>query len=152
MRKSTYYSVDEFIDELWRSRDYNIALTFLKAEYERRNLPPIEFYKSSGDPSKWPEFIEKFRKHVYFKITFSDKQRMQRLLNILDGEVNRMIQFVGQSSIFYPTVLKCLRQDFGNQPVVLHWKLKALFDRPQLQAKNKPAIRSRWDTIQQFDL
>ena len=71
------------------------ALMFLKAAYESRNLPSIELYKFSGDPSKWPEFIENFSKHVHFKTPFSDNQRMERLLNVLDGETKRMVQSIG---------------------------------------------------------
>lgn len=144
-------SVDYFIDELVEGKETIIstdfckhfdALTFLKAEYESRNLPPIELYKFSGDPSKWPDFIENFSKHVHFKTTFSDNQRMERLLNVLDGEAKRMVQSIGQSGIFYATVLKCLKRDYGNPTVVSYLKLKTLFDAPQLQPQNKPAIRS----------
>ena len=67
---------------------------------------------------------------------------MERLLNVLDGEAKRMIQSIGQSSIFYPTVLKCLKRDYGDSTIVSYLKLKELFDQPQLQEKNKPAIRS----------
>ena len=117
-------------------------LTFLKAEYKLCNSPPIELYKFSGDPSKWLEFIANFRKHVLFKTTFSGNQRMERLLNVLDGEAKRMVQSIGQSGIFYPTVLKCLKSDYWSPTVVSYLKLKELFNQPQLQAKNKPAIRS----------
>ena len=60
LRKSTYYSIDEFIDDLIVGQETVIsndvcnefdALTFLKAEYKSPNLPPIERYKFSGDPS-----------------------------------------------------------------------------------------------------
>ena len=139
LRKSTYYSADEFIDELIEGQETIISsdacnkftpLTFLKAEYESCNLPPIELYKFSGDPSKWPEFIENFSKHVHFKTTFSDNQRMERVINVLDGEAKRMVQSIRQSGIFYPTVLKCLKRDYGNLAVVSYLKLKELFDQP----------------------
>ena len=155
LRKSTYYSVDEFIDEIIEGQETIIssdvcnkfdALTFLKAEYESRNLPPIELYKFSGDPSKWPEFIENFSKHVHFKTTFSGKQRMERLLNVLEGEAKRMVQSIGQSDIFYPTVLKCLKRDYGNLTVVSYLKLNELFNQPQLQAKNKPGFQQQLKT------
>ena len=90
MRKSTYYSVDEFIDELIVSQETILlsdicckfgASTFLKVEYESRNLPPIELYKFSEDPSKWQEFIENFSKHVLFKTIFADNQGMERKKN-----------------------------------------------------------------------
>ena len=67
---------------------------------------------------------------------------MERLLNVLDREAKRMVQSIGQSGIFHPTVLKCLQRDYGNPTVVSYLKLKELFDQPQLQAKNKPTIRS----------
>ena len=60
----------------------------------------------------------------------------------LDREARRMVQSIVQSGIFYPTVLKCLKQDCGNPTVVSYLKLKALFNQSQLQAKNKPAIKS----------
>ena len=53
-----------------------------------------------------------------------------------------MVQSIGQSDIFYPTVLKCLKQDYGKPTIVSYLKLKTLLHQPQLQAKNKPAIRS----------
>ena len=53
-----------------------------------------------------------------------------------------MVQSIGQSGIFYSTVFKYLKRDYGNPTVVSYLKLKALFDLPQLQAKNEPAIRS----------
>ena len=67
---------------------------------------------------------------------------MERLINVLDGEARRMVQSIGQSGIFYSTILKCLKRDYGNPAVVSYLKLKELFDHPQLQAENKPAIRS----------
>ena len=58
------------------------------------------------------------------------------------GKQKRMVQSIGQSGIFYSTVFKYLKRDYGNPTVVSYLKLKALFDLPQLQAKNEPAIRS----------
>ena len=67
MRKSTYYSVDEFIDKLIEVQKTVISsevchkfdtLTFLKAEYESGNLPPIELYEFRRDPSKLSGIIE----------------------------------------------------------------------------------------------
>ena len=78
-RKSTYCSVDEFIDEILEGQETIIssdickkfdALTFLKVEYKSRNLPPIELYKFSRDPVKCLEFIESFSKYVYFKTKY----------------------------------------------------------------------------------
>ena len=53
-----------------------------------------------------------------------------------------MVEFIWQSGIFYPTVLKCLKRDYGNRTVVSNLKPKKLFNQPQFARKNKPAIRS----------
>ena len=106
LRMSTYYSVDVIY-------------------HQSSSINSVETLK----------FIENFSKHVYFKTTLSDNQRMERLLNVLDGEAKRMVQSIGQSDIFYPTVLKCLKRDYGKPTVISYLKLKELFDQPQLQAK-----------------
>ena len=68
---------------------------------------------------------------------------MERLLNVLDEKAKRMVQSTGKSDIFYRTVLKCLKRDYGNPTIAPNLKVKALFNQPQLQTKkNKPAIRS----------
>ena len=69
------------------------ALTFLKAEYQWRNLPPIQLYKFSEDPSKWPKNGE-------------------RLHNILDSKAKEILHSIGQSYIFYSTVLECQKLDY----------------------------------------
>ena len=58
---------------------------------------------------------------------------MERLLNVLDGESKRMVQSIEQSCIFYPTLLKRLKRDYGNATVVSYLKQKELFDQLQLQ-------------------
>ena len=67
---------------------------------------------------------------------------MERVLNVLDGEAKQTVQSVGQNGIFYASVLKTLKRDFGNSTVVSYLELKALFDLPQLNPQDKLAIRS----------
>ena len=52
-----------------------------------------------------------------------------------------MVQSIGQSGICYAIVLKFLKLDYRKPTVVSYLNLKELFNQPQLQAKNKPAIR-----------
>ena len=67
---------------------------------------------------------------------------MERLPNVLDKEAIKMVQSIGQSGICYAIVLKFLKLDYEKPTVVSYLNLKELFNQPQLQAKNKPAIRS----------
>jgi hypothetical protein len=41
-----------------------------------RSLPPLENYKFTGKPIKWPQFIERFRDQVHNKTTLTDSDRM----------------------------------------------------------------------------
>ena len=53
---------------------------------ESRHLPPVDLKTFSGDPSKWPEFIENFQTRVHTKPAINDTMPMERLINVLRGE------------------------------------------------------------------
>ena len=122
------------------------ALILLKVEYELHNLPEIKLCKFSRAPSKWPKFTENFKLTCLFQdylfkqtkngetpqrfrqggkkngsvyLVFSNKQRMERLLNVLDREGKRMVQSIGQSGIFYQAFLEYLKRVYGN-PTFFH--------------------------------
>lgn len=100
-------------------------LTFLKVEYESRNVPPMELYKFSWDLSKWSLFIKNSSKHVNFKTAFANNQTMKRFLTILGEEAKGMVQFIEQGGIFYPAVLECLKQEKKQNPTIVSYlKLK----------------------------
>ena len=40
--------------------------------------------------------------------------RMQPLLSALEGEANKFMESIGCEGIFFATVLKSLKRDFGN--------------------------------------
>ena len=66
---------------------------------------------------------------------------MERLPSVLDKEAIKMVPSIGQSGICYAIVLKFLKLDYRKPTVVSYLNLKELFNQPQLQEKNKPAIR-----------
>ena len=117
------------------------SLIFLKAGYELHNLQPHDFYKLSGDPLKWPELM-KISGHMFVLKSPFQATKEWRLFNLSDGEAKTMVQFIGKSGIFYPTVLKCLKRDYLNPTVVSYLKLKKLCNQQRLQPKNNPEIRS----------
>ena len=73
-------------------------------------------------------------KHVYLKSTFDDNLRMERLCSVLYGEAKRVIETIGNTGRFYATALKTLKRDFGNPLLILHAKLKLLFDQSQIKS------------------
>ena len=112
----------------------------MKQDYETQNLPPIELHRLSGNPCKWPEFIENFRTRVPLKLTFDDNLRMERLCSVLYSEAKRVIETIGNTGCFYVTALKTLRRDFGNPLLISRAKLK-LFDQPQIKSTDGISLR-----------
>lgn len=141
--------VDKFIDRLIEGEETALpndsrvvsASSALHHEFESKNLPAIELVQFSGDSSTWPEFIENFSRRIHFKLSFSDNDRMERLLSVLVGEAKKTVECIGTSGIFYASALKLLKRDFGNPTVVTHLKLKQLFDLPQILQGDRSAIR-----------
>ena len=97
-------SIDSFIDELVEGEEglfasqkrTSVKLTsMLQQEVDLHNLPPIPSITFDGNPSKWPEFIEKIFTRVHSKQTFDDNTRMIRLLSTLDGEAKRTVDAIG---------------------------------------------------------
>ena len=60
--------------------------------------------------------------------------RMERLLSVLKVEAKNYIISIGKKRLFYASVLKPLKRDFGDPLVVAHLKLKPVFDKPQIES------------------
>ena len=144
-----FQPIDKFIDDLIEGEETCLAglskpLTAsaaLRYEFESKTLPVVELTKFNGDSSKWPEFIENFSRRIHFKLSFTDNDRMERLLSVLTGEAKKGVESIGTSGIFYATALKSLKRDFGNTTVVTYTKLKNLLDKPQISSNDRAAIR-----------
>ena len=113
----------------------------LNQEYEARHLPAIEAMRFNGNPVFWPEFIDNFYQNVHSKMTFSDNIRMTRLSSLLDGDAKKAIQSIGSSDLFYASALKTLKRDFGNPLLVATLRMKRLFDKPQINGRDRNALR-----------
>ena len=141
--------IDQFIDDLIEGEETCVAglsnpLTAsaaLRYEFESKTLPVVELTKFNGDSSKWPEFIENFSRRIHFKLSFTDNDRMERLLSVLTGEAKKGVECIGTSGIFYATALKSLKRDFGNTTVVTHAKLKNLLDKSQIPLNDRASLR-----------
>ena len=92
----------------------------------------MKLLRFNGNPSHWPGFIHCFKERVHMKRTFSDSLRMERLLNVLDGDVKQVVSGIGRNGLFYATALKALKREFGNPYAVSFLKLKAVLDQSQI--------------------
>ena len=66
---------------------------------------------------------------------------MTRLLSVLDREAKKAVQTIRTSGIFYAAALKTLTKDFGSPLLILPFRLKNLFDKPQIRANDRITLR-----------
>ena len=140
--------IHNFIDDLIEGEEFSIKIKTismdmqlaLKLEYEARHLPAIELMRFNWNPVFWPEFIDNFYQNVHSKMKFSDNIRMTRLISLLDGDAKRAIQSTGSSSLFYTSVLKTLKGDFGNLLLVVTLRMKRVFDKSQINGRDFNAL------------
>ena len=83
----------------------------------------------------------KFSSEHALKVTFTDKIRMTRLINLLDGDAKKAVQSIGSNGLFYASALKSLKSNFGNPVLVATFRMKTLFDKPQLNGRDIIALR-----------
>ena len=67
----------------------------------------MELFRFDGDPCKWSDFIQNFKNRVHEKRSFTDDNRMERLLNVLDGETKRTKILIGRNGLFCAAQRKC---------------------------------------------
>ncbi len=110
--------VDAFIEKLRDDQDTVFQLTFtglqtdssvalLRAQ-EQQRLPPLELFKFTGKPIKWPKFIERFCDQIHNKTTLTDSDRMAYLFQNLDGEAKKAVESLGVTCHSYASALKTL--------------------------------------------
>ena len=97
----------------------------------------MELFRFDGDPCKWSDFIQNFKNRVHDKRSFTDDIRMERLLNVLDGEAKRIVISIGRNGLFYTTAMKMLKSNFGNSMIVSFVKLKSVLELPLITNKNR---------------
>ena len=75
------------------------------------------------------------------KQSFPDDLRMERLISEIDDDANSAVAALGHSGLFYASVLKLLKQDFGNPLVASYKKVKAVLHQPQIQPNDKTPLQ-----------
>ena len=62
---------------------------------------------------------------------------MAWLVSVLEGNVKRSVQSIETSGIFYKAAFKTWRRDFGAIFLILHLRLKNLFDQSQIKGSDR---------------
>ena len=58
---------------------------------------------------------------------------MLTLISVLNREEKPVIAAIASNGIFHPTALKTVKKNFGDPLLVVHLKIKAVFDCPQIK-------------------
>ena len=82
----------------------------------QQNLPRIEVPVFDGSPIKWSEFDVKFKNLVHDLQFLTNIQRMTSLLQHLEGEAKRAVQYFSNDKVGYIMAHKRLKYMFGQKP------------------------------------
>ena len=74
----------------------------------------VSLYRSNGDATHWPEFIECFYTRVHCESSFDDNIRMTYLLSGLDGEAKKAIEAVETCQCFENTEKRILEHTLSS--------------------------------------
>ena len=66
---------------------------------------------------------------------------MTRLISLLDGDPKKAVQLTGSNGLLYASALKSLKRDFGNPLLVATLCMKILFDKAQINGRDKMSLR-----------
>ena len=100
----------------------------------------VSLYRSNGDATHWPEFIECFYTRIHCESSFDDNIRMTYLLSRFDSEAEKAIEAVETCVLFYASALKTLKKEFWNTLLVAHLHLKSVFNEPQIKSNNRSTL------------
>ena len=81
----------------------------------QQNLPRIQVPVFDGSPTKWLEFVMKFKNLVQDLQFLTNIQRMTYLLQHLEGEAKRAVQCFSNDKVGYIMALKRLKYIFGQK-------------------------------------
>ena len=95
-------------------------------DYSRVKLPRFEIKKFQGDPTCWKSFIESFDAAVDDNENLSDIEKMNFLVNHIEGEAENVVKGLMLSNDNYVIAKKMLEDRFGDPQVLISSHMKKL--------------------------
>ena len=102
------------IDQLSVHDRDHLSMTWLM----QQNLPTMQIPVFDGSPTKWLEFVVKFKDLVHALQFLTNTQRMTYLLQHLEGEAKSAVQCFLNDKVRYIMALKRLKYMFGQKPQI----------------------------------
>ena len=94
-----------------------------------------------GEPLRQVEFIERFKIHIHDEPHLSVDVRMAKLKMHVTGKTERTISGIGSQGIIYDTVLKTIKEQFGQRSVRARAYITKLTDKHKIQDNNRQALQ-----------
>ena len=85
----------------------------------RWKLPRFDIKKFTGDPTEWKTFIESFNVTVHKNNELSNIEKMNFLINRLEGEAGKVVNGLKLCSDNYPIAKQMLEERFGDPQVLI---------------------------------
>ena len=113
----------------------------------QQNLPRIQVPIYDGSPTKWLEFVVKFKDLVHDLQFLTNTQRMTYLLQHLEGEAKRAVQCFSNDKVGYIMALKRLKYMFGQKPRICQAYIQKMIRGKQIGNDDNKTLMEYYYTI-----
>ena len=113
----------------------------------QQNIPRMQIPVFDGPPTKWLEFVVKFKDLVHDLQFLTNTQRMTHLLQHLEGEAKRTIQCFSNDKVGYIMALKKLKYMFGQKPQICQAYIQKMTKGKQIGNDDKKNLMEYYYTI-----
>ena len=111
------------------------------------NLPRIQVPVYDGSPTKWLEFVVKFKDLVHDLQFLTNTQRMTYLLPNLEGEAKRAVQCFSNDKVRYIMTLKRLKYMFVQKPQICQAYIQKMIREKQIGNGNNKTLMEYYYAI-----
>ena len=112
-------SLSTFIEEKRKKNTVKKASSTVEKSNGRVKLPRFEIKKFSGDPTGWMSFIESFDAAVHSNVDLTDIEKMNFLVNHVEGEAENVIKGLLLSNDNYSVAKKMLHDRYGDPQMLI---------------------------------
>ena len=113
----------------------------------QQNLPRTQLPVFDGSPTKWVNFITKFRDVVHLQQYLNDTQRCLHLMQQLEGQAERAVSGFTHDSRGYVWSLQRLKFLFGQKAKVAQATLRQVTQGPALPRNDDAAVVEFYHTV-----
>ena len=113
----------------------------------QQNLPRTQLPVFDGSPTKWVNFITKFRDVVHLQQYLNDTQRCLHLVQQLEGQAERAVSGFTHDSRGYVWSLQRLKFLFGQKAKVAQATLRQVTQGPALPRNDDAAVVEFYHTV-----